>query len=80
MLLCRRKPLLNQLEFLLRCGNASLRLLLKSVQHVYRILETNRVDDPPGLALMTRDDFKNGAPAEFFEALTEEYSSPHCAA
>jgi hypothetical protein len=51
----------------LRRGDASLRLLLKGVQHVNGILEADCIDGPPSVALMGRHDLKHGAPAESFE-------------
>jgi hypothetical protein len=65
--LCRGEPLSDELEFLPRRGDASLRLLLKGVQHLNGILEADFIYGPPGVTLMGRHELKHGAPAESFE-------------
>ena len=77
----RRETLPDQLDYHLRRCDAFLRLLLKGMQDINRILETNRIYRPVSCSRhLVRQFPKTVRPAKPFSALTDEYSLPHCAA
>lgn len=61
------EPLLDELDLLARCRDALLRLLLKRVQHVNRVVETDCIDRAVGVTFMRRHDLKESAPSETLE-------------
>jgi len=59
--------LLDQLNLALRRGDAFLRFLLKGVEYIDRIMESNGIHRPIGVPLIVGHDFKYRASAERFE-------------
>jgi hypothetical protein len=55
---------LDQLDVSLRGGDASLCLLLESVQHVHHADEAHGINRPVGVAVEVIDQFQNGTAAK----------------
>jgi hypothetical protein len=60
----RQQTPFDEFDLRLRCGDASLRLLLKAMQHVYRLGKLHRVNAAVSVALIRHDDFQYAHSAE----------------
>lgn len=70
---------LDQIDLMLRCRNAFLRLLLKGMQHIDDAGKPDRIDCAIGIAVEVVDDLKNAAPPNPLSALAVGLSAPICA-
>ena len=61
------EPLPDQLDFLSRCSGAFLRLLLKGMQDVDRVLETDSINGPVSVPVVGCHDLQDSAPRKTFE-------------
>jgi len=59
MLFGKFEPVPDAIEFLLRCGNSPLSLLLECVQDINPCLESHRVNGPKCITIVTSHYFKD---------------------
>jgi hypothetical protein len=63
------QALVDKVEIPFRRGDAALRFLLESVQHVDRLGIADRIDPTPRVAAVIRDDFKHRSSAKASQGL-----------
>ena len=64
------QALVDKVNIPLRRGDTALRFLLESVQHVDRFGIADRVDPPPRVAAVVRDDFKHSSSTKTSQGLS----------
>jgi hypothetical protein len=80
MLLSITQARFDKFNVLLGSGDALLRFLLESVQHIHQSGETHGINGPAGVAVEIIDQLQDSTPAESLQRLgcgIGQFSEPH---